>query len=250
LLKRLHARDSIVKPLANALKHGGPLWPALWFGLALALLAAVGGRQSSESVPVTTPAQPTATIGETDAGWAKLSASQQRALAPLKAHWSTIDSSSQQRWLRIAERYPAMSPQAQQRLHSRMAGWSRMTPDKRAQARLKYQQAAKRSPTQKQTRWESYQALRPDERPRRPEPSRSHVIAPAIVHAGPGATTVLMTQLAKPVDPEPASADPAERDLVEPMREADPEARTFDAAPAAGMSSEASPAPAPSADGP
>lgn len=185
-------------------------------GLLLALLCTAG-----------------ATVAQTSDGtpWKRLSGSQRSALAPLERDWSALDASRQQKWLEIAARFPAMSADERERMQQRMAEWAKLSPRERGQARINFQEARQISPEERKARWESYQALPPDEKRRlaeraRPprtdrdtpvpgssthtDGSKSNIVrapsaptpvrpvAPTVVQAGPGATTTLLSRPAKP----------------------------------------------------
>jgi Protein of unknown function (DUF3106) len=166
-------------------------------GLGLVVLVAQV-RDAQPARPQASPAIVSApSIDEqSNAAWAALTPGQQRALAPLKKSWATMSVPQQQRWLRTTERFQAMPYQAQRRAHARMEQWARLTPQQRAQARLKFQQAkSKLSDRQRYKRWEAYQELRPEQRPLAHAGSSLQPKAPASVKVEPGTTTVLITQL-------------------------------------------------------
>ncbi|MDO9315305.1 MAG: DUF3106 domain-containing protein [Burkholderiaceae bacterium] len=94
--------------------------------------------------------------------WATLSGSQQSALKPLERDWRGIGPDHKQKWLEIAAQFPAMSVDERQRIQARMTEWATMTPQQRGAARLQFKQAQQLAPSNRQARWEAYQAL-PDE---------------------------------------------------------------------------------------
>jgi hypothetical protein len=166
-----------------------------------------------------------AALAEEGARWRDLSAGQRAALAPLEREWPSIDAARKQKWLEIAARYPAMPPAEQSRVQARMAEWARMTPTERGQVRLNYQQARQVPNTDRQERWQAYQALPAEQRRQlaaraaapvpakpvgggpadAPQPKSNIVpnpsyaapprpVAPTVVQAKPGATTSLMSE--------------------------------------------------------
>ena len=166
--------------------------------------------------------------------WSTLNAQQRGVLAPLERDWGSIDATRKAKWLEVAARFPAMESQERQRVQERMANWAHMTPTERGRARLTFQESKQLSPTEKQKRWDAYQALPDDRRRALAERARSAAdashklqaasaaqntapakraaapqraaasaplvrpVAPTIVQARPGATTTLMTRSAAP----------------------------------------------------
>lgn len=161
--------------------------------------------------------------------WSSLTAQQRAALAPLQRDWVTIGAPQKRKWLELATRFPSMPAEEQVRVQERMADWAHLTPQERGRARLRYQQAQRVAPEDRQERWEAYQALPPDQRrqlatrsldtARRPDarggrdavqgksnlvPNPSYAaapkpVAPIVVQAKPGASTTLMSR--RPVPP-------------------------------------------------
>lgn len=94
---------------------------------------------------------------------------QQQALAPLASSWNTNISEAQKRkWLEISKNYPSLPPEGQANLHSRMNEWVTLSPQQRAQARLNFGKTKELSkqltPEEKKAKWETYQALSPEEK--------------------------------------------------------------------------------------
>jgi hypothetical protein len=166
-------------------------------------------------------------------GWKALTPAQRDALAPLEHDWAGIDTSRRAKWIAIADRFPSMSVADRQRVQERMRDWARLTPVERTQARLSFTEAKQLSPQERQSRWEAYLALPPEQRDallsRASGPghgrstaaasagsaarsSSSHgsgradpvhpavkAVSPTVVQARPGATTTLMNQpISKP----------------------------------------------------
>jgi len=100
--------------------------------------------------------------------WADLTAEQKQALKPLEATWNTISEPQKRKWLAVSKNYPALSPAEQTTMHSRMNEWVTMSPQDRAAARLNFAKTKELSkqltPDEKKAKWETYQALSPEEK--------------------------------------------------------------------------------------
>lgn len=94
--------------------------------------------------------------------WQELGARNQHILAPLSAHWDQMGVGQKQKWLSLAGHYPRLDPEQQQRAQDRMADWARMSPEQRQNARLNFFQAQDVPRSERQARWEAYQALPED----------------------------------------------------------------------------------------
>jgi len=80
-------------------------------------------------------------------------------------------------------------------MHAKMALWSKLSPSQRAEARLRYLQAAKLDAKSKRERWEAYNKMEPIQRPRTQASNQIEVVPPLSVRVRPGATTMMMPQL-------------------------------------------------------
>lgn len=120
---------------------------------AVVLLALASGASLAQ------PAAPTS-----GPRWESLNPAQQQALAPLQRDWPTIDADRKAKWLEVAARFPKMPTEERTRIQERMAEWSRLSPAQRGEARLQFQQARQLPATERQARWDAYQALSEDER--------------------------------------------------------------------------------------
>jgi len=112
-------------------------------------------------------AQPAPTAPATQGGaiaWQDLSPAQRAVLQPLASQWATLPAGSQEKWVQVAARYPKLSATEQQRLRERMIQWASLPASERGEARLRFQQARQLSPTERQQKWEAYQALSPQDR--------------------------------------------------------------------------------------
>ncbi len=125
---------------------------------------------SPASAPVTSKAVPAATAKAAPSGpsWADLSPTQQQALKPLAASWNTISEPQKRKWLEISKNYASLPPEGQATMHSRMNEWVTLSPQQRAQARLNFAKTKELSrqltPEEKKAKWETYQALSPEEK--------------------------------------------------------------------------------------
>jgi len=152
---------------------------------------------------------------------------QHAALAPLRKDWSAIDADRKRKWLEMAAKFPSMTPDDRSRVQDRMAEWARLSPAERGRARLQFQETRKLSPKDRQERWEAYQSLPAEQRQaldsaavashatksatvgaqaaQSASASGARVVAPTMVQAQPGASTVLVskTPTAPQVRPQP-----------------------------------------------
>jgi hypothetical protein len=151
----------------------------LSFGLVAAALLALPtfgfAQMPKPATPSSAPGAPKSTASApakaaaSKPTWAELSPMQQRALAPLASSWNTTVSEPQKRkWLEISKNFPSLSPEGQANLHSRMNEWVTLSPQQRAQARLNFGKTKELSkqltPEEKKAKWETYQALSPEEK--------------------------------------------------------------------------------------
>ncbi|MEO6015921.1 MAG: DUF3106 domain-containing protein [Polaromonas sp.] len=130
--------------------------------------------------------------------WSELTPMQQKSLAPLAQSWNSISDAQKRKWLEISKNYPSLPPETQATMHSRMNEWVNLKPEQRAQARLNFARTKELSrqltPDEKKARWETYQALSPEEKQK---------LAAKAVPKPVGAATAL-----KPVAPQKLAAVP------------------------------------------
>jgi hypothetical protein len=133
---------------------------------------------------------------------------------------------------------PSMSSDERQRVQARMTEWSKLTPEQRGTTRFQFKQAKELAPTNRQARWDAYQALPDDQKKelasRAPPPQaqaestsraralraesasqpgaqsksnmvvktdpgrKARAVAPAVVQAPAGATTTLISKTPAP----------------------------------------------------
>lgn len=164
--------------------------------------------------------------------WARLSPAQKTILQPLGADWDSLDAARRSQWLEVATRFSALPAEEQARAQDRMREWAKLSPAERQQARIGFQGAKKISADERQAKWEAYQALPQEQRQQLadkaakklatqsskvpangagdktgdkslaksnivPAPALNpapKAVAPSLLQAKPGATTVLITQ--------------------------------------------------------
>ena len=188
---------------------------------------------ASASAPATT-----ARSAEQGPKWGSLPAATRGALAPLQDDWSTFGADQKQKWVELAAQMPSMSSDERQRVQARMTEWSKLTPEQRGATRFQFKQAKELAPTNRQARWDAYQALPDGEKKElasrapppqtkaeaksraralraesasqpgaqsksnmvvKADPSRkARAVAPAVVQAPAGATTTLMSKVPAP----------------------------------------------------
>jgi hypothetical protein len=134
--------------------------------LSLTLLFLLGLGHPVNAAAPETKASKAAPVPAAEQGvrWQDLNPAQKTALKPLERDWSGIDLPGKQKWLELSARFPRMSADEQSRVQARMAEWAKMKPQERGQARLNYQDAKQVPAQDRQARWESYQALPPEQK--------------------------------------------------------------------------------------
>lgn len=188
-------------------------------------------RANAESQPA---GQRKATVSKVESdgpAWSSLTATQKKALQPLENDWNGIDVQRKNKWLEIAGKFGTLSPQQQARVQTRMTEWARLSPRERGQARLNYKEAQQVPLQDRREKWESYNALAPEQRrqladralpvkrndpavsersvpppvqaksnivPNSSYAARPKSVAPTVSQAQPGATTNLISKKATP----------------------------------------------------
>ena len=139
---------------------------------ALVLLQPVVNAQSVPSAPPKPAARPLqqakASAVVSKPAWAELSTKQQESLKPLAATWDGISETQKRKWLEVSKNYSNLPIADQAVMHSRMNEWATMSPQQRAAARLNFAKTKELSkeltPDEKKAKWQSYQALSPEEK--------------------------------------------------------------------------------------
>lgn len=120
--------------------------------------------------------------------WSSLTPSQRSALQPLQREWRHIGTDHKQKWLEIVAQFPIKSADERQRIQDRMTEWAALTPEQRGTARLQFKQAQQLAPSNRQARWEAYQAL--------PEAEKKELAARAAPAVSTGTPSKLRLQTA------------------------------------------------------
>ena len=192
---------------------------ALWLGAGSAGIWAAPGVVDT---PTKSP--------EAGLRWTELTPMQHAALAPLRKDWSAIDADRKRKWLEVAAKFPSMTPDDRSRVQDRMAEWARLSPAERGRARLQFQETRKLSPKDRQERWEAYQSLPAEQRQalasaavashasksasvgtqaaHSASASGARVVAPTMVQAKPGASTVLVSKTPTTLQARPQPGQP------------------------------------------
>ena len=150
----------------------------------------------------------TTATAERAPSWASLTPSQRSALQPLQREWRSIGPDHKQKWLEIVAQFPIKSADERQRIQARMTEWAALTPEQRGTARLQFKQAQQLAPSNRQARWEAYQAL--------PEAEKKELAS----RAAPGAATVtssrLRTQSMDTGGPSPRGVQTKSNEVIPP----------------------------------
>lgn len=192
---------------------------------ALVLFAALAGAAATPAAAQEAQRRPvSAGATEGTAHWARLPASQKKALQPLAAEWDKLDEAHRRKWMALARNFDAMGPQEQSTLHSRMTEWALLSPRERVRARLNFAEVQRLAPeSERKAKWDAYQALSEDERralaeravaprgtapPVRPvQRERLAPLPPAALQRGHGGPRIALTP---PAAPNPVrAAEPA-----------------------------------------
>ena len=141
------------------------IFPILAFAQAPATPVA---PKPAASKPAVAAVKPPAPAAASKPAWTDLTTPQQQALKPLTATWNSISEPQKRKWLEISKNYPALAAADQATMHSRMNEWVDMSPQQRAAARLNFAKTKELSkqltPDEKKAKWETYQALSPEEK--------------------------------------------------------------------------------------
>lgn len=166
---------------------------------------AAGAAAQSQAVPNRAP--PAAKI-EKSPTWDSLSPGQRVALQPLQHEWRTIGSDHKQKWLEVVAQFPIKSADERQRIQARMTEWAALTPEQRGAARLQFKQAQQLAPSNRQARWEAYQAL--------PDAEKKELAARAAPVASPGISSKHRAQAADARDADSGNVQTKSNEVVPP----------------------------------
>src|ERR1035437_8151218 len=177
----------VMVPLRNTLCMG---LAGVLLLLTIATCATAGGASAPPGVQkplpnASAPARPaapkSATTTSTRPLWSELTPAQQFALRPLSANWNNLSEGQKRKWLTMSTNYPNMPSTEQAKLQDRMKEWVTLSVQQRNQARLNFAQANAISPTEKQAKWQAYQALSPEEKhklaTKQPPPPKGAAVA-------------------------------------------------------------------------
>jgi hypothetical protein len=114
--------------------------------------------------------------------WNSLTPAQHIALKPLTTSWTNLSDAQKRKWITLSTNYPQMSAGEQTKLHERMAQWASLSPRQREQARLNFAETKQITPQEKTEKWQTYQALSPEEKHKlaksaQPKPPRTALAA-------------------------------------------------------------------------
>lgn len=190
---------------ANRLCSIASLSVALASGLTGQVLAAGAGAPPQMAVngSSTPPAK-----AEKPPTWASLTPSQRSALQPLQREWRNIGSDHKQKWLEIVAQFPIKSADERQRIQARMTEWAALTPEQRGNARLQFKQAQQLAPSDRQARWEAYQAL--------PEAEKKELAARAVPTATIGTPAKLRARAAEVDGTDPLGVQTKSNEVAPP----------------------------------
>jgi Protein of unknown function (DUF3106) len=164
------------KPLPLLRQSQPPRLAALCVGAALTLFTGLclAQAQPAPGAPLLL-AQAAPDAGATPE-WQELSPAQQAALRPLAGSWAGMPPAQKRKWIRISQNFAANPPAEKEKLHSHMTEWAALTPQQRTQARLNFAETRALTdgltPEQRQTQWQAYQLLSPEEKKRLAASSR------------------------------------------------------------------------------
>jgi hypothetical protein len=94
--------------------------------------------------------------------WDKLTPAQKIALQPLNASWTSLSEGHKRKWIAVSANFAQFSAKDKQILHSRMTEWAALSAKQREQARINFAQTKTLTPSDKQAKCETYQALPPE----------------------------------------------------------------------------------------
>lgn len=141
--------------------------------LFLTVLVLLQPLAQAQTQPVASPktvasAAKSVTTVTSKPSWAELNLMQQQSLKPLATSWSGLSEAQKRKWLEVSKSYPNLPAADQAVMHSRMNEWVAMSAQQRAAARLNFAKTKELSsqltPDEKKAKWQTYQALSPEEK--------------------------------------------------------------------------------------
>jgi hypothetical protein len=128
-----------------------------------ALLCFVGFAYAQSTAPVTKPIMDKLAAVKVSADtWESLNSAQKIALQPLSANWTSLTEGQKRKWIAVSANFEQFNPKDKETLHSRMTDWTSLSAKQREQARINFAQTKTLTPSDKQAKWETYQALPPE----------------------------------------------------------------------------------------
>ena len=168
--------------------------------MMLALIAVAVAPELAIDRPSTTPSvgdsasnSSPPSASEQGLSWADLTKTQQATLQPLMSAWPRFDPARKQRWLQTATNLTKLSKQEQARAASRMTAWASLTTLERTRARVHFSCAK----GYKQARGERSTAVDSARDKVSVHALPLEVVGPATIRVGPGATTLMLSQIPK-----------------------------------------------------
>jgi Protein of unknown function (DUF3106) len=184
--------------------------------------AANAGKASTVAKPATSKAA----LAASKPSWTDLTPMQQQTLKPLAASWASLSEAQKRKWLQVSKNYASLPAAGQETMHSRMSEWAALSSQQRAEARLNFgktkELSKQLSPEEKKAKWETYQALSPEEKQKlAARASRPAGAAPALKPVAPQKLAVVPLHSVKPeVSPVPRQdAPPAAAPVTRPAED-------------------------------
>ncbi len=128
-----------------------------------ALLSFAGCAYAQNAAPATKPIlEKLAAVQVSTDIWQNLTPAQKTALQPLSTNWASLTEAQKRKWIAVSANFAQFSPKDKETLHSRMTEWASLSAKQREQARINFAQTKTLTPSDKQAKWETYQALPPE----------------------------------------------------------------------------------------
>lgn len=128
-----------------------------------ALISFAGFAYAQSVAPVSKPIMDKLAAVKVSADtWESLTPAQKTALQPLSANWAGLTEGHKRKWIAVSANFEQFSPKDKATLHSRMTEWASLSAKQRELARINFSQTKSLTPSDKQAKWETYQALPPE----------------------------------------------------------------------------------------
>lgn len=96
--------------------------------------------------------------------WSSLNSKQQELLSGLQPEWNRMSDSQKEKWIKVSKKYEKASPETQEKMRDRVTVWANMTPAEKEAARRNYKALRDHNRGERNSNWNSYQALKPDQK--------------------------------------------------------------------------------------